>query len=204
MFLPEKVGQLKVTTVCLEHGKREPREQVPYEIKPLESVTTKAGVRELCESLGKDQLSQRAAQAAAWHLNNGMSWQELAAKQLRFANGTRRPYFTAEEIQGGMKIAAVAIQISESQQKPTTATSSSSDTTSISSAASNARSEGLSPISRRTDVLVRPCGCSHPATRNRGRSRPPFSFAIFGAWGNALPRHIRAKRPQKLRLTSLP
>jgi hypothetical protein len=125
---PEKVGQLKVTTVCLEHGKREPNEKVPYEIKPLESFTAKGGVRELCESLGKDQLSQRAAQAAAWHLNNGMSWQELAAKQIHRAGGARYPYFTAEEIQAGMKIAAVAVQAAELREKdkPTTPTSSSS------------------------------------------------------------------------------
>ena len=61
---PEKVGQFKVATVCLEHGKHEPNEKIPYEIKPLESFTAKAGVRELCDSLGRNQLSQRAAQAA--------------------------------------------------------------------------------------------------------------------------------------------
>ena len=125
---PEKVGQLKVATVCLEHGKHEPNAKIPYEIKPLESFTAKAGVRELCESLGKDQLSQRAAQAAAWHLNNGMSWQELSAKQIERAGGARYPYFTAAEIQAGMKIAAVAVQAAELREKdkPTTPTSSSS------------------------------------------------------------------------------
>lgn len=113
---PEKVGQLKVTTVCLEHGKDEPRAAIPYEIKPLESVTTKAGVRELCQSLGNGQLDQRAAQAAAWHLNNDMSWQELAAKQLHFANGASRPYFSPAEIQAGMKIAATATTIAQQRQ----------------------------------------------------------------------------------------
>ena len=119
---PEKVGQLKVATVCLEHGKREPHEQVPYEIKPLESFTDKPGVRELCAMLGSGQINQRAAQAAAWHLNNGMSWQELAAKQLRFANGTRQPYFSPAEIQAGMKIAAAAVKLSEERQKPDSGT----------------------------------------------------------------------------------
>ena len=56
---PEKVGQCKVTTVCLEHGKAEPREAIPYEIKPLETVTTNPGVRELCQMLGNGQLNQR-------------------------------------------------------------------------------------------------------------------------------------------------
>ena len=117
---PEKVGQLKVTTVCLEHGKREPRAAVPYEIKPLESLTAKPGVRELCVLLGSGQIDQRAAQAAAWHLNNGMSWQELAAKQLRFANGTSRPYFSPQEIRTGMNIAMTAVKIANERQKPAT------------------------------------------------------------------------------------
>ena len=119
---PEKVGQLKVATVCLEHGKREPRAAIPYEIKPLESFTDKPGVRELCAMLGSGQINQRAAQAAAWHLNNGMSWQELAAKRLRFANGTRQPYFSPAEIQAGMKIAAAAVRLSEERQKPDSGT----------------------------------------------------------------------------------
>ena len=114
---PEKVGQFDVTTVCLEHGKRDPRSSIPYEIKPLDSVTTKPGVRELCQMLGTGQVDQRAAQAAAWHLNNGMSWEELAAKQLRFATGTRQPYFSPAEIQAGVQVAAAAVKAAEERQK---------------------------------------------------------------------------------------
>jgi hypothetical protein len=114
---PEHVGQLKVATVCLEHGKAEPRAAVPYEIKPLDSFTAKPGVHELCEMLGSGRINQRAAQAAAWHLNNGMSWQELAAKRLRFANGTSQPYFSPQEIQSGMSIAAVATRLAAERQQ---------------------------------------------------------------------------------------
>ena len=113
---PEKVGQFKVATVCLEHGKAEPK-PIPYEIKPIDSFTTKPGVRELCQALAAGQIGQRAAQAAAWHLNNDMSWEQLAAKRLRFANGTSRPYFSQEEIRGGMQVAAVAVKVAEERQK---------------------------------------------------------------------------------------
>jgi hypothetical protein len=114
---PEKVGQFKVKTVCLEHGKREPSEQVPYEIKPLESVTDKAGVRELCESLGEGQVDQRAAQVAAWHLNNDMTWEQLAAKEIHRANGARYPYFSREEIQEGMKAAFSSVRLADEREK---------------------------------------------------------------------------------------
>ena len=114
---PEKIGKFKVPTVCLEHGKQEPRAAIPYEIKPLESFTTKPGVRELCEMIGSGQLDQRAAQAAAWHLNNDMSWQELAAKRLRHANGMSQPYFNRGEIQAGIQIAAAAVKTAKLRQQ---------------------------------------------------------------------------------------
>jgi len=121
---PEKVAQLKVPTVCLEHGKAEPRPYMPYEIKPIEAFTSKPGVRELCTMLGSGRLNQCVAQAAAWHLNNDMSWQELAAKQLRYANGMRRPYFSPQEIQAAMQVAAEAVRTAklrqEQEQKPNT------------------------------------------------------------------------------------
>jgi len=116
---PEKVGQLKVETVCLDHGLRDPSEQIPYEIRPLESVTSKTGVKELCQLLSTGQIDQRAAQAAAWHLNNDMSWDELAAKRIRSANGTSRPYFSQEEMRGAMNVASVAVRIAKEQAATT-------------------------------------------------------------------------------------
>jgi len=114
---PERVGQLKVPTVCLEHGKAEPRAQIKYEIRPIESFTNKTGVQELCAMLGTGQINQRAAQAAAWHLNNNMSWEQLAAKRLSFANGTSQPYFSPQEIQAAMQLSAAAVQVAEKRQQ---------------------------------------------------------------------------------------
>ena len=36
----EKVGKIKVVTVCLEHGKIEPNSRVVYELRPIESFTS--------------------------------------------------------------------------------------------------------------------------------------------------------------------
>lgn len=108
---PEKVGKLRVTTVCLEHGKPEPRPAMSYEIKPIAEFTEKEEVQELCRMLGSGLVDQRSAQAAAWHLNNDMSWQQLAAKQLRFANGMTRPYFHRAEIQRAMQAVSAATRL---------------------------------------------------------------------------------------------
>jgi hypothetical protein len=114
---PEKVGKFKVPTVCLDHGKAEPRAAIPYTIKPIESYSSKPGVRELCQMLGNGQVNQRTAQAAAWHLNNNMSWEQLAAKRLKHLTGPSQPYFTSAEIQAGMQLANDAVRAAKENEK---------------------------------------------------------------------------------------
>jgi len=116
----EKVGKLQITTVCLEHGKSEPRAAIPYKIVPIDQFTDKKEVHEVCKMLGYNRMPQRVAQVAAWHLNSEMSWPELAAKKLKFANGTWRPYFSPMEIQAAMQVTAVAAKTVQEQQSADT------------------------------------------------------------------------------------
>jgi len=119
---PERVGKLRVPTVCLEHGKRDPLPAAPYVIKPLDSLTDRPAVHELCRMLGSGQLNQRAAQVAAWHLNNDMSLQELAAKVVRAGNGmVVRSYFSPQELQAGMQLAAQAVTAAQAREKEASA-----------------------------------------------------------------------------------
>jgi hypothetical protein len=117
---PEKVAQFKVPCVCLEHGKKEPRSSVPYEIKPIEALTTKPEVKQLLIAFGKRQLNQSATQAAAWHLANGMSWDALASKQREHLGGSSEPWFNPLEIQTAMQISqyAAAQAQAEARQSP--------------------------------------------------------------------------------------
>ena len=77
---PSRMKKMTVTTVCLEHGKPDPNPKVPYKIIPLDQFTKDENVRVVCEALGNGMVTQNTAQAAAWHLMDKMSWQELAAK----------------------------------------------------------------------------------------------------------------------------
>jgi hypothetical protein len=122
---PEKVGTLKaVPTVCLDYGKGEPRAAIPYTIKPIDDYTTQPGVREICEMLGKGKINQRVAQVCAWHLNNGLTWEQLTSKKLHFADGSTRPYFTPQEIQAAVQVSAVAVQAAKqrTQEKSSSST----------------------------------------------------------------------------------
>ncbi len=106
---PGKVRKFKVTTVCLEHGKKEPNPRVKYDIVPIESFTQKPEVIELCRMLGSGQLNQSAAQAAAWHFTDDLSWQQLVNKiGARHLNGTVDRYFHPNQVRLGMRYAQVA------------------------------------------------------------------------------------------------
>ena len=108
---PGKVRKFKVTTVCLEHGKKEPNPRVKYDIIPIESFTKKPEVIELCRMLGSGQLNQSAAQAAAWHFTDNLTWIELVNKiGARHLNGTVDRFFHPNTVRLGMRYAQVAAQ----------------------------------------------------------------------------------------------
>ena len=115
---PEKVGKLKLTGVCLEHGKPNPRPKFKYQIKPIRSVTDKPGVAELCEMLGRGEIGQRVAQLAAWHLNNDLSWQRMASMRTS-SIVAGRPRYTRQELLAGKKAAEMATKLAEKNRKAT-------------------------------------------------------------------------------------
>ena len=116
---PDKTGDLKVGIFCLEHGKAEPRPQVAYEIKPISAFTDNKAVHELCRLYGSGRLSHSATQAAAWHLSNGMSWQELIAKRIKRANGTSYPYFSQFDLPKNAPPKAKPLPPANPNSKPT-------------------------------------------------------------------------------------
>jgi len=77
---PEKQLKVKVTTVCLEHGKRDPNPKMAYKMIPAEQFTSDPRVIGICKMLGNNLVTQNTAQAAAWHLTDNLSWQQLASK----------------------------------------------------------------------------------------------------------------------------
>lgn len=120
---PEKVGKLKYKSVCLDHGKNDPNPRVPYEMRPIESYVSKGEVIEMVKMLSKGEIDQQSAQAATWHLNNGLSWNELANKiGVKHLNGTTEPYFTAGQLEVGLAGSRAAAHRAEeiAKKKPAT------------------------------------------------------------------------------------
>jgi hypothetical protein len=145
---PEKVVKVQVDVVCLNYGSPEPNARIPYTIEPAEKYTTDPEVQELCRMLGDGKLDQRAAQAAAWHLANHMTWEELADLKLNshLPQQYVRPYFTADEINKAMGIVGQAIKAADARkQKDTIAATSSASTTAASSGTPSLRASSPPP-----------------------------------------------------------
>lgn len=112
---PDKVGKIKLPTVCLEHGKHDPTPRAVYEIKPIESFTKDPKVIELCKMIGRGEVNTHIAQAAAWHLSNGVSWAELANKdRIKLRNGYTEKWFSPQDIVVAMRVTHEAVRRAES------------------------------------------------------------------------------------------
>jgi hypothetical protein len=101
----ERVAQLNFNSVCLEHGKVAPRAVMKYRLVPLSEVNSEPALGDVLTSYLRGHCTQEAAQAAAWHLASEMSWDELAALQIRRATGMRSPYFSAAGLREARRLA---------------------------------------------------------------------------------------------------
>ena len=101
---PERTRRITVPTLCLEHGKPDPNSRMKYELKPIDALSDKPEVSELLKRYGRGEVNVRVAQAAAWHLQNGLSWNDLAAKELRHARRPSEPYFSRAELMAAMNV----------------------------------------------------------------------------------------------------
>jgi hypothetical protein len=120
---PERVGQLKLPAVCLQHGQPEPHAAVPYLLQRIETVSTKPELVEVCRMLGHGEIRQIVAQAAAWHLANDMSWDELTHMQIKvLGSSTGQPYFTKKEIAAAKEAVGKAGDALKAQKAPVNST----------------------------------------------------------------------------------
>jgi len=118
---PQKTRVLRVTTVCLEYGKPEPAPRYPYKLTEVESFSSDPKLALVLERLGRGELSQKVAQAAAWHLSSGLSWQQLAAEKIDHAGGVPdETYFTPADLLAAHRVVEQVTQTVAQRQPATT------------------------------------------------------------------------------------
>jgi hypothetical protein len=119
---PDRPRKVTVATLCLEHGKADPTPRMKYRIVRLSEVNANPEVAELCKALAQGKVPQNTAQAAAWHIANGLSWEELASKPRMISQYTGiELYFSNNEIQNALRLtgwASQAAAASESHASP--------------------------------------------------------------------------------------
>jgi hypothetical protein len=84
---------------------------MPYKLTKAESFSSDPKLTYVLESLGRGELSQKVAQAAAWHIANGLTWEKLAAEKIDHAGGIPdEPYFSQAELVIAYRLVAVATE----------------------------------------------------------------------------------------------
>lgn len=106
---PEKVVSLTMNAVCLEHGKQEPTSRSRYTLAPVSKFNDDPVLFQLLSKVGTGRVDSQSAQAAAWHLTDKMSFQDLAAKTNETLDGSEpTAYFTPEQLGGARDLLASA------------------------------------------------------------------------------------------------
>lgn len=115
---PEKTVQLPLQTVCLAHGKPDPRPQMKYQLVKLEEFTKDAVLQETLKRFAAGEAERPVAQAAAWHLTDSMSWKELESKRIERAGGVPgRAYFEARQLKGAKELIEKATEAAEEKTR---------------------------------------------------------------------------------------
>ncbi|MDA1015347.1 MAG: hypothetical protein O3A00_12965 [Planctomycetota bacterium] len=116
---PQQTVRVQYGSVCLNHGLPVPRPSANYQLMPPEQYTSDANLQELLYIVASGKIDQKSAQAAAWHLTDKMSWQELANKTIKRLGGLPpQRYFTLLELRRAQLAVSVAVD-QAGKRKPT-------------------------------------------------------------------------------------
>jgi hypothetical protein len=114
---PERTGELRLASVCLDYGHPGPRPAIAYQLRPIEEVASKAEVQELCRMLGRGEVTQGVAQAAAWHLANDLSWKQLARQRAPGVLDFGKPMFSPRDMADARSAVETAMAAAKDRDK---------------------------------------------------------------------------------------
>lgn len=109
---PGKSVTLRVPLVCLEYGLKDPTPRMAYRLAPLSAFSEDPRLAVLLGGLASGHLTQTVAQAAAWHVSSGRSWEQLAAEVNPGAGAfPDQPVFTAADLMAARHAVEIASRV---------------------------------------------------------------------------------------------
>jgi hypothetical protein len=108
---PDRVAQVPYHSVCLNHGKQDPSPAMTYVAVPIEKYTDNKILQETIRMIGTGRLDYSVAQAAAWHITDNMSWEELGnlrANEIEGIESYADPVFSTDQLQSAQQLVVEA------------------------------------------------------------------------------------------------
>ena len=107
-----KTLTLRVPLVCLEYGLNEPTPRMSYRLSPLAAFSEDPRLALLLGGIASGHVTQNVAQAAAWHVSSGRSWEQLSTEVVKGAGSTPdRPVFSAAELLAARQAVEIATRV---------------------------------------------------------------------------------------------
>lgn len=100
----EKVVMLSEKGLCLNHDRPNPKPRLAYQIVPLDTVNDSPVLIEVIRSHTSGSVATPVAQAAAWHVANGLTWRDLETKMIDHLGRPDSPYFTRSQVDAARKV----------------------------------------------------------------------------------------------------
>ena len=95
---PERIARVEYVSVCLEYGAVDPRPGNVYRLVRVEEFSADPRLSLLLEELAWQGACTPGLQAAAWHVANGLSWEQLQALKYDRVNGPDPPLFQPHDL----------------------------------------------------------------------------------------------------------
>ncbi|HLJ09627.1 MAG TPA: hypothetical protein VKU82_00485 [Planctomycetaceae bacterium] len=115
---PQKTVQVPLKTVCLSHGKPDPRPRMKYQLVKLEDFSDDPVLHETLKLYASGEIEVQSAQAAVWHLTDNMSWKDLRAKQIERLGGLDPlPYFSQGDVDAAERLIAKAREMAKDKSR---------------------------------------------------------------------------------------
>jgi hypothetical protein len=89
--------RLAMRTVCLHYGRPEPTVKMTYRLQPVAEFSDSPVLAELLENYSP-RTDRDAMQAAAWHVSNVLTWDQVQQLPDRRAPGSGRRYFAQQTV----------------------------------------------------------------------------------------------------------